>query len=112
MTAALAASALLTWGLWEATYLEPTGEAVRAARTGRDAVLVASAALVGLGLVAWRRLQVRGLLAALPIGAAVLCGWASTTDGLAVLTLVVAYPCVLAGVLGVLLAGGSRRPVS
>ncbi len=96
------ALSLLTRGLWDTTYFEPTGDALRTARHGQLIVLVATSLMVAAGgaahIVLGSPIWVGVLLAA----PAVFSAAATTTDALAVLTLVVVYPTSALAVVGVL----------
>ena len=105
--AALVAVAMvvMTRGLWATVHFEPTAEALAAEQRGELWVLVASGLLVAAAYVArrgWRAPWWVVVAVAAPI---VLCGGITLTEAVGVLSLTVAYPVVLAGLVGGLLAG-------
>ncbi len=95
---------LLTRGLWDTTYFEPTGEALRAARQGQLVVLVAALLMMVAAGVARIVLGSPTWVVVLLVAPAVFCAAATTTDALAVLTLALAYPATVLAVLGGLMS--------
>jgi hypothetical protein len=94
----------MTRGLWATVHFEPTAEALAAEQRGELWVLVASGLLAAAAYVArraWRAPWWVVVAVAAPI---VLCGGITLTGAVGVLSLVVAYPVVLAGLVGGLLA--------
>jgi len=94
------AMVILTRGLWATVYFEPTAEAVAADERGELLVLLACVLLAAAAYVARRWLRAPWWVVAAVASPIVLCGSVTLTEAIAVLSLVVAYPVVLAGLVG------------
>ena len=97
------AMVVMTRGLWATVYFEPTAEAVAAEERGELLVLVACALLAAAAYVARRWLRAPWWVVAGVAAPIVLCGGITLTEAVALVSLVPAYPVVLAGLLGGLL---------
>lgn len=102
------AMALMTVGLWGTVHLEPTGEAIVAARRGESLVLVACLLLAAAAYAARRWLAAPWWVVGAIVATAVVCAAIVRTEAIAVLGLVPGYPLVLAALVGVLTAPAGR----
>ena len=98
------AMALMTVGLWETVHFEPTSEALAAEDRGELLVLLACALLAAAAYVAHRWLGAATWVVVAVATPIVVCGGITLTGMVAVISLVVAYPVALAGLVGGLLA--------
>lgn len=101
----------LATGLWDLVHFEPTGEAIAQAHRGRVLILGSCVVLTVCAALAIFVLDTSIWVAAAVLVPVVLCGGLALLrpDSLfPVISIVVAYPFALAGLVGVLLLRGGR----
>ncbi len=106
------AMVIMTNGLWATFYIEPTGEAIAAERRGHVLIAVASVLLVALAAFAYYALSAPLGTPLAMLAAVGVCVAITLTPAVAVISLLVAYPLILAALVGVMTAprNSERRP--
>lgn len=99
----ITAMVIMTRGLWATVYIEPTREAIAAEHRGYLLILVASAMLLAGAAIAQFILDAPSWSALAVAAPIVICTGATMTSAPAIISVVVAYPLALAGLLGALL---------
>lgn len=103
---------LMTVGMWDRVYFEPTGDAIATARRGE--LLIGAGAVLALTLAAsaYWLLGVTWWGAALAAAAATVCVAASVMSTAGILALLIAYPLALASAVSVLAGPRLQRPTA